>query len=199
MKYVFWKSIMDEQKIDYLSKYSIAVVGSRMMLELLWRSGIGCIRYVSDFITPLDSLIDCTINPGEANQYDVVNPKSDESCVISYLYPEDRGELRKILRGVDMIIAHKHIPVVAKVAEEIGVPFVPDVVTTFLPDGVKFWEVEYPVIERNPISYAITCGLQAMEVMKTLCGYKPILAPDAILVDMKEGIRRVCLKKIGTA
>lgn len=188
---------MDEQKIDYLSKYSIVVVGSRMMLELLWRSGIGCIRYVSDFVSQFDSLLDCTIDPIEANQYDIVNPKSDESCVISYLYTDDRSELRKIMKGVDMVVAHKYIPEIAKIAEEIGVPFVPDIVTTFLPDGVKFWELEYPAVERNPISYTITCGLQAMEIIKTLAGYKPILAPEAILVDMKEGIRRVCLKRSG--
>lgn len=189
---------MDEQRIEYLSKYSVAVVGSRMMLEVLWRSGIGCIRYVSDFISHLDSLIDPTIDPLETNQYDIVNPKSEESCVISYLYPEDRTELRKVLKGVDVIIAHKHIPEIAKVAEEIGVLFVPDIVTTFLPDGVKFWELEYPKVERDPISYTITCGLQALEVMKALAGYKPIIAPEAILVDMKEGIKKVCLEKAGT-
>lgn len=188
---------MDEQRIEYLSKYSVVVVGSRMMLELLWRSGIGCIRYVSDFISQVDSLLDPTIDPLETNQYDVVNPRSEESCVISYLYPEDRSELRKLLRGVDMIIAHKHIEETAKIAEEVGVPFVPDIVTIFLPDGVKIWEVEYPKVEKDPISYTITCGLQAMEVIKALSGYRPIIAPEAILVDVKEGIKRVCLKKTG--
>jgi len=189
---------MDEQRIDYLSKYSIAVVGSRMMFEILWRSGIGCIRYISDFVSTLDTLFDCTIQPNEANQYDVVHPKSEESCVISYLYPEERAELKKLLRGVDMVIAHKHISEVAKIAEEIGVPFIPDIVTTFLPDGVKFWEVEYPKVERDPVCYTITCGLQAAEVIKALAGYRPVLAPEAILVDLKEGIRRVCLKRTGT-
>ncbi len=198
MKHIFWQKLMDEQRIEYLGKYSIVVVGSRMMLEILWRSGIGCIRYVSDFVSQFDSLTDPTIDPLEANQYDVVNPKSDESCIISYLYPEDRSELRKIMRGADMVIAHKHIDEIARVAEEIGIPFVPDIVTTFLPDGVKFWELEYPKVERDPISYTLTCGLQAMEVMKALAGYRPVLAPEAILVDLKEGIRRVCLRKIGT-
>jgi hypothetical protein len=198
MKHIFWQKLMDEQRIEYLGKYSIVVVGSRMMLEILWRSGIGCIRYVSDFVSQFDSLTDPTIDPLEANQYDVVNPKSDESCIISYLYPEDRSELRKIMKGADMVIAHKHIDEIARVAEEIGIPFVPDIVTTFLPDGVKFWELEYPKVERDPISYTLTCGLQAMEVMKALAGYRPVLAPEAILVDLKEGIWRVCLRKIGT-
>ncbi len=198
MKHVFWQELMDKQRIEYLGKYSVAVVGSRLMLEILWRCGIGCIRYVSDFLTPLETLVDCTINPLEANQYDIVHPKSDESCVISYLYPEDHLELKRILKGVDMIIAHKCIPEIARVAEEIGVPFVPDIVTIFLPDGIKFWELDYPKIERNPISYTITCGLQSMEIIKALAGYKPIIAPEAIVVDFKGGIRRVCLKKTGT-
>ncbi|MCS7130432.1 MAG: hypothetical protein NZ872_03325 [Archaeoglobaceae archaeon] len=190
---------MEKQKIDYLEKYSIVVVGSRMMLELLWRSGIGCIRYISDFISQVDSLIDCTLDPLEANQYDIVGPRSEESNVISYLFPEDRTELKRIMKGSDIVVAHKNMLEVSKIAEEIGVPFIPDIVTTFLPDGVKFWELEYPKVERNPISYAITCGLQALEIMRTLAGQKPILAPEAILVDLKEGIKRVCLRKIGTA
>ncbi|MCS7144085.1 MAG: hypothetical protein NZ879_03580 [Archaeoglobaceae archaeon] len=198
MKHIFWQSLMENQKIDYLEKYSIVVVGSRMMLELLWRSGIGCIRYISDFVSQIDTLVDCTLDPLEANQYDIVSPRSDESCVVSYLLPEDRTELKRIIKGADLVIAHKKMLEISKIAEEIGIPFVPDLVTTFLPDGVKFWELEYPKMGKDPISYAITCGLQALEVMKTLAGQKPVLAPEAILVDLKEGIKKVCLKRSGT-
>ncbi len=194
MKHVFWHGMAEEEKIDYLQKFSVAVIGSRMMLELLWRSGVGCIRYISDFVTPVDARLDCTISPLEANNYDVVHPRSSDSCVISYFYPEDEGELRKLLRGIDVVVAHKYIEDVAEVAERIGAPFIPDIITTFLPDGISFFEVEYPKVKRDPISYAITCSIQAGEIMRIFTGYHlPTIAPDAYIVD----VRSECyLKKI---
>ncbi|MCX8172919.1 MAG: hypothetical protein N3D09_04845 [Archaeoglobaceae archaeon] len=199
MRQFFLQSLMDEEKIDRLNELSVAVVGSRMLVEILWRCGIGYIKYISDFVSQIDALVDCTINPLEANQYDVVSPKSDESCVISYFYPENKEKLKEILGDTEIIVAHKHVCEISKIAEELKIPFIPDIVTTFIPGGVRFLELEYPRIDRNPISYAITCGLQATEVMKILADKKPILAPEAILVDLKEGIRRVWLKKVGTA
>ncbi|MEM0350808.1 MAG: hypothetical protein QXU61_03450 [Archaeoglobaceae archaeon] len=187
---------MNDDKIEYLKKCSIGIVGSRLLLEILWRSGVGCIRYISDYVTTFDTLYDCSINPLEANNYDVVHPKSDDSCVISYLYPESKSELRKLLRGVDLIVAHKHMAEVAEVAEEIGAPFIPDIITVFLPDGVSFKEVEYPQIERDPVSYTITCGFQALEIMRIFAGIKPVIAPEAMIVDLKEGVKRIWLKTL---
>lgn len=187
---------MEEDKIDYLKKFSVGIVGSRLLLELLWRCGIGCIRYISDFVTTFEVSYDCSLDPLEANCYDIVHPKSDESCIISYLYPDSKSELRKLLRGVDLVMAHKHMAEVAEVAEELGVPFVPDIVTIFLPDGVRFKEVEYPEVARDPISYTLTCGLQAMEVMRMFAGLKPLIAPEAMVVDLKEGVKRICLRTL---
>ncbi|MEM2802240.1 MAG: hypothetical protein QXK59_05320 [Archaeoglobaceae archaeon] len=197
MKEIFWSSLMDTEKIANLSKYSVVVVGSRLMLEILWRAGVGFLHYISDFLTPQDVLIDCSINPLEANQYDIVYPRSEESCIISYLYPEEDLELRNLIKGADLVIAHKHIFEVAKIAKELRVPFIPDIVTVFMPSGVSIEEVEYPIAERNPVSYTLLCGLQAMEVMRIFAGYKPIIAPEAIVVDLKEGLKRVWLKKTG--
>lgn len=187
---------MDEEKIDYLKKFSVGIVGSRLLLEILCRCGIGCIRYISDFVTTFDVAYDCSLDPLEANCYDIVHPRSEESCVISYLYPESRSELKKLLKGVDLVIAHKNMAEVAEVAEELGIPFIPDIVTLFLPDGIRFKDVEYPEIERNPVSYTVTCGLQAMEVMRIFAGLKPLIAPEAMIVDLREGVKRICLKTL---
>ncbi|MEM4523650.1 MAG: hypothetical protein QXF29_00900 [Archaeoglobaceae archaeon] len=107
-----------------------------------------------------------------------------------------KSELRKLLRGVDLIVAHKHMAEVAEVAEEIGAPFIPDIITVFLPDGVSFKEVEYPQIERDPVSYTITCGFQALEIMRIFAGIKPVIAPEAMIVDLKEGVKRIWLKTL---
>ena len=197
MKHVFWHGMAEEEKIDYLKKFSVAVVGSRMLLELLWRSGVGCIRYISDFITPVDVRLDCTLKPLEANNYDVVHPMSSDSCVISYFYPEDENELRKLLRGIDVVVAHKCIEEVAEIAERIGAPFIPDIITTFLPDGISFFEIEYPNIKRDPISYAITCSIQAGEIMRIFTGYHlPTIAPEAYIVDVRSEnyLKKITLK-----
>ncbi|HID43593.1 MAG TPA: hypothetical protein EYP30_07480 [Archaeoglobaceae archaeon] len=200
MRNVLWYGIADEEKIDYLKKFSVGIIGSRMLMEILWRSGIGCIRYIGDYITPVDARIDASIKPLEANSYDVVHPMSHDTCIISYLYPGKHSELRKQLKGVDLVIAHKYLDEGARVAEELGSPFMPDFITTFLPDGLSFFEIEYPSIEHNPVSYSLTCSFQAGEVMNIFTGQNsPAIAPDAYIVDLKAEnyIRkiRLCLKE----
>ena len=197
MKNVFWFSLVDGSKIEYLSRFSIGVVGSRMIVELLWRMGVGCIRYIGDFITPVDVRLDVSIKPLEANDYDVVHPIG-ETNIVSYPYTSNYREMKKQLRGVDTVIAHKHIEVSARIARELGVPFMPNLITTFLPDGLSFFEVEVPKIEYDPLSYALTCSVQACEVLRLLTGYEmPTIAPDAYIVDLrcKSYLKRIELKR----
>lgn len=186
MKEIFWYGMADEEKIKYLKNFSVGVIGSRLLMELLWRGGIGCIRYIGDFITPNDVRMDASIKPLEANNYDVVHPMSHDTCIISYPYPEEYSELKKQLKGVDMVIAHKYISKGAKVAEELGSPFMPNIITTFLPDDTSFFKVEVPQIEYDPISYSITCSIQAGEIMRMFTGYHlPTIAPVAYTVDIR--------------
>ncbi|AGK60681.1 hypothetical protein Asulf_00663 [Archaeoglobus sulfaticallidus PM70-1] len=200
MRKIFWLGMADEKKIDYLEKFSVAIIGSRMLMEILWRSGVGCIRYIGDFVTPVDARLDSTIKPLEANDYDVVHPMSFDSCVISYPYPEEYSELKKQLKGIDVIIAHKHIRRSARIAEELGVPFIPEIITTFLPDGISFFDVRYDSPSHNPISYAITCSIQAGEVMRIFTGYElPTIAPEAYVVDFNSPnyLRKIDLQRMG--
>ncbi len=192
---MFWQFI-DQSNVEYLGKFSIGVVGSRMMVELLWRMGVGCIRYIGEFITPNDVKMDVTLRKLESNDYDVVHPM-DETNIVSYPFTEDYGEMRRQLRGVDLIIAHRHLKASAKVADDLGVPFMPNIITTFLPDGVSFFEVELPRIEFDPLSYSLTCSIQACEVLRLLTGYEmPKIAPKAIIVDLESEnyLREVELK-----
>lgn len=181
MKEIFWYKFGDE-KIKDLEKIKTGIVGCRLILELLWRSGIGCIRYVGDFVTPNDVKMDVTLKPLEANNYDVVHPMSDDSYIVSYPY-EGYDELKRQLKGCDVIIAHKHLHEAAKVAERLGAIFIPNFVTIFLPDGISFFEVELPKIEYDPISYSLTCSLQAGELIRLVTGYKTLaIAPEAYIV-----------------
>ena len=175
--------VIEEDAIDYIRRFSIGVVGSRIMLELLWRIGVGRVKYVGDFITPNDVMRDVSLNLNDANDYDVVTSMGDTD-VFSYLYPGDYGEFKRQLKGVDVIVAHKYVRDAAKVAEEFGVPFIPDFITTFLPDGVSYFEVVPPKVRFDPISYTILCSIQAYEVLKILTGFDdPIIAPKALIVE----------------
>jgi len=186
MRNIFWHGVAEDEKIGYLKKFSVGIVGSRLLMEILWRSGIGCIRYIGDQITPVDVRIDASIKPLEANCYDVVHPMSHDTCIVSYLYPDEHSELRKQLKGVDLIIAHKYLDESAKIADELGSPFIPDFITTFLPDGISFFDVECPKVEHTPISYSLTCSFQAAEVMSIFTGKSsPAIAPEAYIVDLK--------------
>ncbi len=198
MKNVFWVDLIERHRVEYLGRFSVGVVGSRMMTELLWRIGVGCIRYVGDFITPNDVVMDVSLRMLDANDYDVIHPVG-ETNIISYPFTEDYGEMRKQLRGVDLIIAHRHLDVSARIAEELGVPFMPNFITTFLPDGVSFFEVERPEVEFDPLTYSLTCSIQACEVLRLLTGYEmPVIAPKAVLVDLgcRGYLREIELKRL---
>jgi len=174
-----------------LEDFCVGVVRSRIIVELLWRLGVGRIKYVSDFITPNDVLLDVTLRPLDANDYDILHPVGNTK-IYSYLH---YGNLKRSLRGVDLVVAHAYLEESAKVAEELGVPFIPNFVTTFLPDGVSFFEVERPKPSYDPISYALTAVLQVNEIRKLLVGELPTLAPEALIVEDGE-VRRTTLKRL---
>ncbi len=175
-----------------LEEFCVGVVRSRILVELLWRLGVGRIKYVSDFITPNDVNLDITLRCLDANDYDVLHPIG-ETKIYSYLYRHH--DLKRALRGVDVIVAHGYLEESARVAEELGVPFLPNFVTIFLPDGISFFEIEKPKIRFDPVSYAMTAVLQANEIRKLLAGMLPILAPDVLLVDGGE-LRKSTLKRL---
>lgn len=198
MRKLFWYGLADEEKLDYLKKLSVGVIGSRLLMELLWRSSIGCIRYIGDFITPMDSRVDASIKPLEANNYDVVHPMSNDTTILSYPYPEDYSQLRSQLKGVDVVIAHKHMEEGARIAEELGSPFIPEIVTTFLPDGISFFDIDYPSVKHDPISYGLTCSVQAGEVLRIFTGHcLPVIAPEAYVVDIRvqDYLQKIKLEK----
>ena len=182
----FWKKILSVEEIKYLPKYKIGVIGSRYIAELLWRLGVGCIKYVGDHLTQWDVHIDPSISTDETDMYDVIGPKSDGVDIYSYLYPKDYLQLKKQLKGVDMIIAHRYIVDGSRVARDLGVPFMPDIISTFLPDGVEYEKIQYPHTNgHNPLVYTLTCSIQVGEMFRILTGSgMPILAPDAMVVDL---------------
>lgn len=158
---------------------TVVVVGSRLLMNILSRAGIE-VKYLSDFITPNDVAIDCSVDPLEANCYDVVEPFNN---VESYLFFGEEDELLRIAKNAKIIVAHKYLEVAARVSEEIKVPFMPNVVSIFLPEKVSFKDFEIPEIDHDSISYTLLCGTQAAEIVKFLNGEKFFEAPEALIVE----------------
>ncbi len=169
---------------DYVEKLCIGVVGSRMLVELLWRAGIGTIKHVGDFITPNDVLSDVSLSMDDANDYDVVESRG-KSLIIPVLAEKLEEKLfLNALRGCDIVIAHRYCKLAAKVAERFGVPFVPPAVTCVLPEDLKyldlsiFEEIKPP---ENPALYAMLCSAQVIEVLKLCVDGSGIIAPEALV------------------
>lgn len=151
----------------------IAVVGCRLLAEILNRMDLD-VKYIGDFYTTSDAKIDVTL---DGCGYDVPDAR-----FYSYPLTEDYRETKRQVRGCDVVVAHKCLDLFAKVSYDLGVPFMPNFVTFFLPDSINFFDVEIPHIEYDTVSYSLTCSLQASEILRLLNGEDVIVAPKALIV-----------------
>ncbi len=168
---------------DYVEKLCVGVVGSRMLVELLWRAGIGTIKHVGDFITPSDVFSDVSLSMDDANDYDVVESRG-KSLIIPVLAEKLEERLfLNALRGCDIVIAHRYCKLAARIAERFGVPFVPPAVTCVLPEDLKYLDLSIfeEIRPENPALYAMLCSAQVIEVLKLCVDGSGIIAPEALV------------------
>ncbi len=158
-------------------------MGSRLTAEILYRMGLK-VKYLGDFYTTTDSKIDVTLR---GCGYDV-----PDCHIKSYPLVDDLRELKRQMRCSDVVVAHKNVELIYKACYDLGIPFMPNFVTFFLPDSISLFEVDLPRIDYDTISYTMTCALQSREVIKLLEGKEVVFAPDAILV-LNGEIRKVRL------
>jgi len=112
------------------------------------------------------------------------------------LYSVD--EVKSHFKGIDVVIGCLNQENVAKASEELGAFYITsDVVTTILPDGIRFDELSIPKIELNASLEVAIRAVQSLEAVKLLTGIAdPIFAPDAINVDLIDySFKRVKLEK----
>ncbi|RLI85692.1 MAG: hypothetical protein DRP01_05695 [Archaeoglobales archaeon] len=151
----------------------IAVVGCRLLAEILNRMNVE-VKYIGDFYTTNDARIDVTLN---GCGYDVPDAK-----FYSYPLTKDYREAKRQVAGCDAVVAHKYLEFFAKVSYDLGIPFMPNFVTFFFPDSIKFFDSNIPKLEYDTISYTLTCSLQAREILKLMNGEDVIVAPMALIV-----------------
>jgi len=118
-----------------------------------------------------------------------------DAHITSYPLVEDIRECKLQLRRCDVVVAYKSINLFSKVCYDLGIPFMPNFVSFFLPDSVRFWEVELPSISLDVIDYTLTCAIQASEIVRFFEGKDVTIAPNAIIV--KDGfIRKLRMKTL---
>ena len=113
-------------------------------------------------------------------------------------------ELKQLLKGTDVVIGgygYGEQREVARAASELGIPFITyPVITTILPDGISFDEIEFPdsrMQTTSPLLDSIARALQLVEMLKLFSGVgEPLFAPRALVLYPDAGGRDLRLKSV---
>ena len=117
-------------------------------------------------------------------------------------------ELKQLLKGTDVVIGgygYGEQREVARAASELGIPFITyPVITTILPDGITFDEIEFPdsrmqpqTQTTSPLLDLIARALQLVEMLRLFSGVgEPLFAPRALVLYPDAGSRDLRLKSV---
>ncbi len=113
-------------------------------------------------------------------------------------------ELKQLLKGTDVVIGgygYVEQREVARAASELGVPFITyPVITTILPDGISFDEIEFPDSQTQTTSHlldSIARSLQLVEMLRLFSGVGELLfAPKALVLYPDAGSQDLRLKSV---
>ena len=113
-------------------------------------------------------------------------------------------ELKQLLKGTDVVIGgygYGEQREVARAASELGIPFITyPVITTILPDGISFDEIEFPDPQTqttSPLLDLIARALQLVEMLRLFSGVgEPLFAPRALVLYPDAGSRDLRLKSV---
>jgi len=113
-------------------------------------------------------------------------------------------ELKQLLKGTDVVIGgygYGEQREVARAASELGIPFITyPVITTILPDGITFDEIEFPDPQpqtTSPLLDSIARALQLVEMLRLFSGVgEPLFAPRALVLYPDAGSRDLRLKSV---
>jgi len=113
-------------------------------------------------------------------------------------------ELKQLLKGTDVVIGgygYGEQREVARAASELGIPFITyPVITTILPDGISFDEIEFPdsrMQTTSPLLDLIARALQLVEMLRLFSGVgEPLFAPRALVLYPDAGSQDLRLKSV---
>ncbi|HDM36437.1 MAG TPA: hypothetical protein ENG09_04200 [Candidatus Syntrophoarchaeum butanivorans] len=180
-------SSLTPKQLHYLKNARVGVVGGGVIVELLQRWHFKEIR-VLDVVVQLNHLyMDPFFKKEDVGRFATYEPLTEDICIKVSEMPESIDGFKYELRGVDLVIGFCDQKTVAVAARELGVPFISSgLITTFLPDGLRFEETSIPdPIILNPSLTSMMRSIQSFEAVKLLTGIGyPLFAPEAIKIDL---------------
>lgn len=179
------------EKLEYLSKVKICIVGSGgILVELLKRWNFKEIRVMEGEVAPEDVRLDPFYDEemiGAVPKY----ASSEKTCVSTLLPPPSVDEFKLGLRCIDIVIGgydEETLRLAATASRDMGIPLITwGYVTTLLPDGIPLEEIEFPEIKLESVSATFNVlvrALQCYEAVKLFTGVgEPVFPPEAVEVD----------------
>lgn len=118
--------------------------------------------------------------------------------------PVEKERLKKRLKGMDVVIGgygHEEQKDAARAASELGMPFITyPVITTILPDGISFEEIEFPFFNNSKfdtISNTLIRTFQVIELLKLFTGIgEPYFPSNALELDFNQLTLDLKVKKM---
>ncbi len=116
--------------------------------------------------------------------------------------PASAIEYKQLLRGTDVAIGgygYEEQREVANAASELGIPFITyPVITTVLPDGIPFDELEFPAGDHilSPVLNLLVRAFQMIELLKLFVVGTPLFAPDALVVHLEPDTLDLRLERV---
>ncbi|MHC1636415.1 MAG: hypothetical protein ACXQTS_07380 [Candidatus Methanospirareceae archaeon] len=186
---------------EYLKKVKIRVLGGGIIVELLKRFGFKEIKVMESEIEDRLIYLDPFYNKEHINTLPKYSSIGN-TCISSFPMPDSVESFKRILRGGDVLIgsysSEEEQRKAAFAASELGMPFITyPIVTTILPDGIGFEELDFPPYRLNPLSNIIIRSLQISELIKLFTGInKPFFPPNALEVEFDIAKPNFKVKKI---
>ncbi len=108
---------------------------------------------------------------------------------------------KQLLKGTDVVIGgygYREQSEAAKAASELGIPFITyPVITTVLPDGIPFDELEFPAYDVSPVLDLFVRAFQMIELLKLFGGMSTLhFAPDALSVHLDPDTLDLKVKRV---
>ncbi|OFV68638.1 hypothetical protein DRN98_01135 [Methanosarcinales archaeon] len=180
-------SSLTPKQLHYLKNARVGVIGGGVIVELLQRWYFKEIR-VLDVVVELNHIyMDTFFKKEDLGRFATYKPLTEKICIKVRKMPDTVDEFKHELRGVDLVIGFCNQRRAAIATRELGIPFITaGLITTFLPDGMRFEEVDIPdPIILNPSLTSMMRSIQSFEAVKLLTGIgHPLFAPDAIKIDL---------------
>lgn len=180
-------TVIEDEERKYLREVTVGVIGGGIIVELLKRFNLKEVRIIESSVEKKQIYLDVFYNKehiGTLPEYSSLG----NTHVACFSMSESVEEFKRILKGGDVLIGaanNEEQKKAAVAASELGMPFITyPIISTILPDGIKFEEIEFPSQEVNFLSNLLIRSFQVIELLKLFTGgIKPFFAPNALKVE----------------